>query len=147
MSGFTGHSTRASLPAGHKPRSVGSSKERTTRRHARDFSLTSVTPVDHVSLSGRPTSLGPDINKDLPRIPSPTPSHPLTPGSQNLRQITTTEAQDIAAQYLRRHGSSEVLRNEARCLPTLEVSSCLILVIFLISLRTSWLTSATCGGD
>ena len=148
---------------------MNSSNERTNRRHAKDHSFTSTTSIRDVSPSGCSTSLGPDIYKDLPRIPStstglwdtdpmtvlsevmappvtsPTPNHPPLPVSQNLRKIVTTVAQEIAAGHVR-HGPLEVLQNEVPCLPMLEVSIYLISCTLLVSPRTPWMTSAPCEG-
>lgn len=144
MSGFVGHSTRTSPLSGRKPGVVGSSNERRTRRHARDFSITSITCAGDVSSSSSSILQAPDIEKDLPRIPSSTRSLPPVPVSQNLRRTPTTEAQIIAAQYRRRRGSLEALRSEVWCPPELEVSSFLILHTRFPP-RILWIASASCG--
>ena len=166
MPDLTGHPTRVEPSTSHQPGAVSSSNKRGARRHARDFSRTSITREDRVSLSGRSTPRGPNVDKDLPRIPlmstglwdakplsvssevvasSPTLSHPPLPVSQNLKHAATTEAQRIATRYRRRYGSLEALRSEVIYPPELEVSSCLILDIFLISLRMLRTTSAPSG--
>jgi len=150
MPGFTGHTIRVSSSAGGQLRAVSSSNE-TTCRYTRDFSPTSITYAGDVSSSGRSTPRGPDINKDLPRIPSTstglwdakpvtvsseimaspvipsTPSLPPLPVLRNLKRTAVTEAQKIAARYRRRYGSLEALRSEVYRPPKLEVSSCLVL--------------------
>lgn len=148
MSGFTSHTIRISPPARRQPGAVSSSSERKARRHARDFSHTSIVFTGDVSSSDRSAPRGPDIEKKLPRIPStstelwdtepvtlsseamtslvtyPTPKNlPPLPISQNLRRTATTEAQKIAARYRRRYGSLEALRSEISCPPKQEVSS------------------------
>lgn len=154
MSGHIGHRTRIPPPAIYQHRTVGSNNERTTRQYARGFSRTSSTNND--PLPGCSTLRGPDVNKDLPRIPStsagpwdaesimassdtvaslePSPalSHPLLPASRNLTLMATTEAQKIAARYRRRRGSLEALRSEVIRLPQLEVSFCLNYYIPLV---------------
>lgn len=155
MSGTAGHTTRVSRPVCRQP--MGSSDEKRTRRYARDFSQINITYTGDISSSGRSTQRGPDVEKDLPRIPStstglwdadpvtvssemmaspvtsPEPSLPPLPGSKNLRRTPTTEAQKIAARYRRRGGSSEVPQSEVSCPPKLEVSPFLVLVILVLS--------------
>lgn len=138
MSDSTGHSTRASSLASPHPRAAGTTNE------------SSITYVGDVSSSCRSTPRGPNIDKDLPRIPStstglwnvksvtassemmaspmtsPTPDLPPLPVPQNLKRTATTEAQKIAAQYRQRYGSLEALRSEVSCPPRLEVSSRLV---------------------
>ena len=150
MSSFTGYPTSASPSPGRKSRVVSSSNERGIRQHATDFSQTSIIHEGDISLSGRSTPRGPNIGKDLPRIPStstglwgtepqtissemmaspvtsPTPTRSLFPASQPLKRTVTTEAQKIAARYRRRYGSLKALRSEVVCPPRLEVSSYLI---------------------
>ncbi|KAF9647696.1 hypothetical protein BDM02DRAFT_2529030 [Thelephora ganbajun] len=144
MSSLTNRTTLVSSSASRQPRVVNPSNERRTRRHTRDFSHTSTTYAGDVSLSGRSTPREPDIDKDLPRIPStstelwgtepvtvlsetmasavtsPTLGPPPLSASQNLKRIAATEAQQIAAQYLRRCGSLEALRSGVSCPSRLE---------------------------
>jgi hypothetical protein len=150
MSGFAGPSTHISPSAGRQPRAVDPSDERRIRRNARDSPRTSIPHVGDTSLPGRSTPRRPDIDKDLPRIPStssgprhtkpmtmssevttsavtsPTLGLPTLPISPNLKRTAVTEAQKIASRYLRRHGSLEALRNEIVYPPMREVSFCLI---------------------
>ena len=146
MPGPTGHTTCVSPPVFRQPGAVGSSEEKRTRRHARDFSHTGITCAGDISSSSRSTPRGSDVEKELPRIPSTSTelwdTEPVTVSSemmaspvtsipslppllvpQNLRRTPTTEAQKIAARYRRRYGSLEALRSEISCPPKLEVSS------------------------
>jgi len=151
-------STRVPSSPSRQPRAVSSSNERRARRHARDFSHTSITIyTGDVSSSGRSTPWGPDTNKDLPRIPStstelwstepitvssevaaspatsPALNHPPLPVSEGLKRTAPTEAQRIAARYRRRYGSLEALRSEVLCPPKLEVSPFLMSDTFIVS--------------
>ena len=170
MPGFAGHPTRTSPSAGHNPGATNSRNERTIRRHVKDLSLTSATSIGDVSLSGCSTSLGPDIDKDLPRIPStstalwdtdqmtvlsemmvspvisPAPNYPPLPFYQSFRRIAITEAQDTTAQSIC-YGSLEILQNEVPCPPMLEVSTYLISDTLLAPPRTPWMASHPSEAD
>jgi len=171
MSSFTSHAARVSS-SGRQPRVADSSNEMTCR-HARYFSPTGITYVGDVSSSGRPTPRRPDINKDLPRIPSTptglwdtklvtvsseimassmtpsTPSLPPLPVPRTLKRTAVTEAQKIATRYRRRYGSSEALpsRSEVSCPLKLEVSSRLVLDIPPVPPPMARVTSAPCGSE
>jgi hypothetical protein len=167
MPGAAGHATRVSS-IDHQPRVVGPSNERGTRGHANELPHIAIICKSDVPSAGRSTPSGPDIDKDLPRIPStstglwgtepatvssemmaslvaaPTPSPLSYPTSQNLRRIPTTEAQRIAAQYRRRYGSLEALKSEVFYPNDLRVSSFLISLPFSLPIYFV-ITSATCG--
>lgn len=167
MPGAAGRATRVSSSIGHQPGVVGSSNERGTHRHAKVLPRIGIIRKDDVPSSGRSTLSGPCIEKDLPRIPSTstglwdtepatvssemmdspatssTPSPPSYLVSQNLRQIPTTEAQRIAAQYRRRYGSPGALRSEVSYPENLQVSCLLIsrpfsLPTYLVTTSASW---------
>lgn len=151
-----GHTACVSPPVYRQPGAVDSSNERRTRRHARDFSHVTITYTGDISSSSRSTPREPNVEKELPRIPSTstglwdaepatvssemmtspvisTSSLPPLPVSQNLRRMPTTEAQKIAARYRRRYGSLEALRSEVSYPPKLKVSSFLVSVTLLVS--------------
>ena len=168
MPGVAGRATRVSSSIGHQPRVVGSSNETRTRGRAKDLPHISVIRKGDVPSAGRSTPSGPDIEKDLPRIPSTstglwgtepatissemtdslltpsTPSPPSYPVSQNLRRFPATEAQRIAAQYRRRYGSLEALKSEVFYPNNLQVSSFLISLPFSVPIYLA-ITSASCG--
>jgi hypothetical protein len=155
MSDPTGHATRVPPPICRQPGPVGSSNERRTRRHARDFSHTGITCTGNVPSPSRSTPPGPDVEKELPATPSTstglwdtepatsTPSLPPLPVVQKLGRTQITEAQKIAARYRRHYGSLNALRSGVSCPPNLEVSSFLVSRLPLsFSPRISWITSA-----
>ena len=168
MPGVAGRATRVSPSIGHQPRAVGSSNETGARGHAKDLPHIGIVCKGDVPSASHSTPSAPDIDKDLPRIPStstglwgtepatissemidsllksPTPSPQSYPVSQNLRRIPTTEAQRIAAQYRRRYGSLEALKSEISYPNNLRVSSFLISHPFSLPIYPVMI-SASCG--